>query len=110
MTIIELNSVHATSRAEPPINKTLSSSLDSSPLHNTQLITNQLLLRHFYKNTMMILSLTDLLTDYAGGDDEGVDLNSPDSQGWVGSAWQKFQLCGLKRTKGSGYVVTGVTY
>ena len=28
----------------------------------------------------------------------------------VGSAWQKFQLCGLKRTKGSGCVVTGVMY
>ena len=32
-----------------------------------------------------------------GDDDEGVDVNSPDSQG---SGCQKFQLCGLKITKG----------
>ena len=36
---------------------------------------------------------------FAGGDrddDEGVDVNSPGSQG---SGCQKFQLCGLKTTK-----------
>ena len=64
MTIIELNSVHAARPAEPPINKTFSSQpwLDSSPLHNRQLITNQLLLSQFYKKTMMIF--TDWLTDW----------------------------------------------